>query len=81
MLSSLARAQYAALARMRLQMLANSLRSKRGSFDLAARIIRTAFFLGVGLLIGTGLGVGAFQITTDNEPRLLPLLFWPVFML
>jgi len=81
MLSPLSRAQYAALARMRLQMLVNSLRSKRGSFDLAARIIRTTFFLGVGLLIGTGLGVGAFQITKDNEPRLLPLLFWPVFML
>ena len=30
--------------RMRLQMLANSLRSKRGSFLLAARIIRTTFF-------------------------------------
>ena len=81
MISPLARTQYAALTRMRLQMLVNSLRSKRGSFDLAARIIRTTFFLAVGLAIGSGLGVSAFQITKDNELRLLPLLFWPVMML
>ena len=80
-MSPLARTQYAALTRMRLQMLVNSLRSKRGSFDLAARIIRTTFFLAVGLAIGSGLGVSAFQITKDNELRLLPLLFWPVMML
>ncbi len=79
--SPLARTQYAALTRMRLQMLVNSLRSKRGSFDLAARIIRITFFLVVGLSIGSGLGVSAFQITKDNELRLLPLLFWPVMML
>ena len=80
-MSPLARTQYAALTRMRLQMLVNSLRSKRASFDLAARIIRITFFLVVGLVIGTGLGVSAFQITKDNELRLLPLLFWPVMML
>ena len=57
LMSPLARTQYAALTRMRLQMLVNSLRSKRGSFDLAARIIRITFFLVVGLVIGTGLGV------------------------
>lgn len=81
LMSPLARTQYAALTRMRLQMLVNSLRSKRASFDLAARIIRITFFLVVGLVIGTGLGVSAFQITKDNELRLLPLLFWPVMML
>lgn len=81
MLSTLARAQYAALARARLQMLVNSLRSKRGSFDLAARIIRIGFFLLIGALIGAGLGAGAYQIAKDNQLRLLPLLFWPVMML
>ena len=81
MMSPLARTQYAAPTRMRLQMLVNSLRSKQGSFDLAARIIRITFFLAVGLAIGSGLGVSAFQITKDNELRLLPLLFWPVMML
>jgi ABC-2 type transport system permease protein len=81
LMSPLARAQYAALTRMRLQMLVNSLRSKRGSFDLAARIIRITFFLVVGFVIGTGLGFGAYQITVDHEMRLLPLLFWPVMML
>ena len=81
MTSPLARAQYAALARMRLQMLVNSLRSKRGSFDLAARIIRITFFLVIGFVIGAGLGFGAYQITVDKEMWLLPLLFWPVMML
>lgn len=45
LMSPLARTQYAALTRMRLQMLVNSLRSKRASFDLAARIIRITFWL------------------------------------
>lgn len=79
MFSALARAQYAALVRMRLAMLANSLRSRRGSFDLAARIIRIGFFLLIGLAIGTGLGLAAFQVAPDAQ--LLPLLFWPVMFL
>jgi len=78
--SALARAQYAALARMRLQMLGNSLRTRRGSFELAARILRTGFFLVVGLLIGFGLGFGAFEMAENDGLRLLPLLFWPVML-
>jgi ABC-2 type transport system permease protein len=81
MMSALARAQYAALARMRLQMLVNSLRSRRGSFDLAARIIRIGFFLTVGAAIGTMLGFAAFEMTSDGELQLLALLFWAVMML
>ena len=80
-MSPLARAQYAALARMRLQMLANSMRSRKGNFDLVARIIRTTFFSLVGLLIGSALGFGAFAIMRDNELRLLPVLFWPVMLI
>ncbi len=81
MFSAPARAQYAALARMRLQMLANSLRSKRGSFELAARIIRIGFFLIVGLLIGLGLGFAAFEMAVNDGLRLLPVLFWPVMLM
>lgn len=80
-LSPLARTQYAALARMRLQLLGNSLRSKQGSFDLAARILRIGFFSLVGLMLAFALGFGAFSIVRDNELRLLPFLFWPVMML
>ena len=79
--SSLARTQYAALVRMRLQMLFNSLRLRGGKFNLAARIIRTAFFSLVGLGIALGLGVGAFSIARDNQLRILPVFFWSVMML
>jgi ABC-2 type transport system permease protein len=80
MFSVMARGQYAAMARMRLQMLANSLRSRKGSFDLAARIIRTIFFLILGLGIGTGLGFAAWGITADGKLQYLPVLFWPVML-
>jgi ABC-2 type transport system permease protein len=79
--SPLARAQYSALARMRLQMLLNSLRLSGGKFNLAARIFRTVFFSLFGLLIAAGLGAGAFSMTRDNQLRLLSLLFWAVMML
>jgi ABC-2 type transport system permease protein len=81
MFSALARAQYAALARMRLQMLGNSLRLRRGSFELAARILRIAFFLVLGLMIGTGLAFAAWGIVWDEKLQLLPVLFWPVMLL
>jgi len=81
MFSAVARAQYAALARMRLQMLGNSLRSKRGSLDLAARIIRGGFFLLIGVMIGAGLGFAAFEMGVNDGLRLLPLLFWPVLLM
>src|ERR1700759_4119824 len=81
MASALARAQYAALARMRIQMLLNSLRLRGGKFDLAARIFRLGFFFLVGLLLAFGLGAGAFSVVHDNELRMLPLFFWTVMML
>ena len=81
MTSALARVQYAALARMRLQMLFNSLRLSGGKFNLAARIFRVVFFSLVGLLIAFGLGAGAFSVVRDNQLRILPAFFWAVMML
>jgi ABC-2 type transport system permease protein len=79
--SAMARQQYAAVAAMRWQMLRHSLRTKRGNFELAARIFTTVFFSLVGLAAGVGLGFGAYAIASSNSLHLLPLLFWPVFLL
>jgi ABC-2 type transport system permease protein len=81
MTSALARTQYAALARMRLQMLFNSLRLSGGKFNLAARIFRIVFFSAVGLMMAIGLGFATFSIARENQLRILPVLFWSVMML
>ncbi len=79
--SNLARAQYAALAEMRWRMLLNSLRTRRGNFELAARIIGIGFFSLLGLLMGVGLGVGAFQFASNGNLQFLPFLIWPLLFL
>jgi ABC-2 type transport system permease protein len=74
------RAQYAAVAAMRWQMLLHSLRTGRGSFELGARLLSQGFFALIGLGIGLGLGFGAFQITAHDSPRMLAAIFWPVLI-
>jgi ABC-2 type transport system permease protein len=79
LISAQARGQYAALAEMRWRMLMNSLRTKRGNFELAARILGSGFFSLMGLGAGFGLGFGAWTMASQGELRFLPLLLWPVF--
>jgi len=74
------RAQYAAVAAMRWQMLLHSLRTSRGSFEMGARILSRGFFALIGLGIGVGLGFGAWQIAAHDSPRVLAALFWPVLI-
>ncbi len=74
------RAQYAAVASMRWQMLLHSLRTGRGSFELGARLLSQGFFALIGIGIGLGLGFGAFQVTAHDSPRMLAALFWPVLV-
>ena len=81
MISGLARAQYAAFAQMRWRMLANSLRTRQGSFELGARIITTVFFSTIGLGAGLGLGFAAWSMAARAQWRLLPLLLWPVLVI
>ena len=77
----LARAQYAAVLRMRWRMQVNSLRTKSGKFELGARIFATGFFTIIWLGVGTGCGVLAHQITSDHQLIFLPALLWPVFLM
>lgn len=77
----LARAQYAAVLRMRRQMLLHSLRNARGRFELAARIFWIAFFLVVGAGVAMGCGFVAHELAAADRPRLLPLVLWPILVL
>lgn len=81
LLSPLPRAQYAALAEMRWRMLLNSLRTRRGNFELAARIVGIGFFSLLGLAMGAGLGLGAWRFASDGTLQFLPFLIWPVLFL
>src|SRR5580704_935932 len=79
--SAQSRQQYAAVAAMRWQMLRHSLRTKRGNFELGARVVTTLFFAVIALGASVGLGFGAYSIATEHSLRLLVVLFWPVFLL
>lgn len=81
MISALAREQYAAVAQMRWRMLVNSLRTKRGGFELGARVVAGTFFAVVGLGAGFGLGFAAWSIATEGQWRFLPFVLWPVLVL
>ncbi|AXC14631.1 hypothetical protein ACPOL_5383 [Acidisarcina polymorpha] len=80
-LGSMARSQYAAVVRMRAQMLVNSLRSTRGRFELGARIFGSAFLALVWLGIGVGCGAVAHEIASDRSLNYLPMLLWPVLIM
>lgn len=74
------RAQFAAVAQMRWRMLLHSLRTRRGGFELGARIFSQAFFGLIGLAIGVGLGFAGWQIATHNSLRALAAPLWAVLV-
>lgn len=78
---AVARAQYAAVLRMRRQMLLHSLRNARGRFELAARVFWIGFFIVVGAGVGTGCGFFAHELAADKQLRLIPWLLWPILLL
>jgi len=79
--SEVARAQYGALAGMRWCAFRNTIRSTRGAMELGARIATGLVFSLVGLGIATGLAAGAYAMVSNAEWKLLPILFWSVFVL
>jgi ABC-2 type transport system permease protein len=80
-LGAQARAQYAALARLRWQMFRNGLRSKLGAFELGARILAYILYSILGIGLGLGVGAAAYLLASEGKWQYLPLLFWPVFLL
>ncbi len=76
-----ARAQYGAMVHMRWRVIVNSLRTRRGKFELGASIFSSGFSLLIWLGAGIGLGFGAYQFAASNQLRMLPLLLWPVLLM
>ena len=71
-----ARAQYAAMSRLRWQMFRNGMRSIKGKFEAGARIISYIIYAGIGLGFGFGAGAFAYLLASDGRWRILPVLFW-----
>jgi ABC-2 type transport system permease protein len=72
--------QFTAIAQVRWQLFANSLRTVRGRLELVARGF---MFLGYAILaLGGcfGLGFGAWYFVSHREPVWLAVLLWPVFL-
>ena len=74
-----ARAQYAALARLRWEMFSHGLKSRKGALELGARTVSFVFYGIGGLALGAGAGLAAFALAVGNQWKFLPILFWAVF--
>jgi len=78
--SSEARAQFAAIARVRLRLFVNSLRTIRGRLELVSRIILGAWFAIFGIGGAIGLAFAAEYFISEGKPGWLAVLLWPVFL-
>lgn len=74
------RAQLAAVARVRWQLFANSLRTIRGRLELVSHIFISLGFAigGIGGLIASG--VGAWYIISHGKAEWLAAILWPIFL-
>ena len=76
-----ARAQYAAMARLRWSMFSHSLRSSKGALELGARTVANLLYAAMGVAIGFGAGAGAYLIASNNAWEYLPIVFWSMCFL
>ena len=75
-----ARDQFRAIARLRWQLFFNSIRSTRGTMELASRLI-IAVIMALSALGGAlGMGSAAWFFVSHGKAALLPLLLWFVFL-
>ncbi len=73
--------QYAAVARMRMQMLAHSARTGRGKFDIVAQIATWSTYLFLGTLFAAGFAMGAFHILYGGHLGYFSLLIWGALLM
>jgi ABC-2 type transport system permease protein len=78
---TLARTQYAALARMRWQSFIIGLRSIRGVLDLGAAGISYTIYATLGIGLGAGAGAIAFALISQGAWKFLPIEFWVICIL
>jgi ABC-2 type transport system permease protein len=78
--SPLARGQYAALVRVQTRMFVNSLRTKRGSFELGAHILVFLIFSLIACGPAFGLGFGAWVAVTHGRILGISVLLWVLFL-
>ncbi len=76
LLSELARAQYAALGRLRWRIFVNGLRSKLGAFELGARTVSFVAYGVMGLGLGAGMGGLAYVFASGEKWEDLAFIFW-----
>jgi ABC-2 type transport system permease protein len=79
-LSPLARAQYAALVRMRWRMLVIGLKSIQGIMELGATGVSLVVFGMIGMLLTLVLTVEGYSMTSHGEWSSLPALLWIAFV-
>lgn len=79
--SSLALAQYSALAHLRWRIFVNGLRSKMGAFEFGARMVTYVMYGLLGLGLGFGSGAAAYALAYSQKWQYLPVLFWVLFLL
>lgn len=74
--SPLARRQYAALAWVQSRALLNSLRTRRGSFELGAHIVSWLLFVAFAIGPAAGMGIGAYVVVSEGHLRALAIPIW-----
>jgi ABC-2 type transport system permease protein len=80
LISPAARGQFAAIARIRWQIFANSLRTMRGRLEMVSRVFVGAWF-GVGGLGGAiALGFASYYFILQGHTERIAFLVWPVFL-
>ncbi len=79
-LSPLARGQYVALAWVQTRMFVNSLRTRRGSVELGARILTFFVFGAIAIGPSIGLGIGAYFGAANGRRLAIAVLLWVLFL-
>jgi ABC-2 type transport system permease protein len=74
------RGQFAAIASVRWQLFANSLRTLRGRFEMVSRIFIVLAFAGGGLGGAMGVGATSYFFASQGKIEWLAFLLWPIFL-
>jgi ABC-2 type transport system permease protein len=74
------RGQFAAIVRVRWQLVANSLQSLRGRFELISRIFVGVMFAGMGIGLSFGFGLASWYFVSHGQLEWIALLLWGVFL-